>query len=411
MTTSSTQAHSLISPSYQLIAFMTTPYYIPNRSVPSAIGLFERITAVFENAQSSSAREIAYLKEEIIGFMQSLAEVITIKYENASNEPLTRAKYISRYALNALKSYHSYAPFFYCKKADYFSFSLVECEFYCQFKEGNRFERGAPLGNHVISYTKGDYPIAVKSIPQKKDEDDFNEADFMRLCEHPNVMPLTAILESTDTTLEFAMPYCSSEKEKVFTLQTEYEALSFLIPFLRGIDHIHSLDVVHRNIGPNSFFKYERASREKWGEFELTSAIGGFKFATFAGSEDKSDLSAYSAPEQVLNQDWVDASNDIWAIGALLFEILYGKPLFKTSDLKMSFEAQTLLGKYHQKDFDAYLYARIKESRNPGDLDPDFFLQYQMQNCLRVNPEERILSEDLLDNFENRLYFQNNMQT
>ena len=100
-------------------------------------------------------------------------------------------------------------------------------------------------------------------------------------------------------------------------------ALSVADHVCRALEHAHAHGVIHRDLKPANV----------WLTADGTAKLGDFGLAT---SADRSRLTveglmvgtvAYMAPEQALGKA-VDARSDLYALGALLYELVTGRPPF-----------------------------------------------------------------------------------
>jgi serine/threonine protein kinase len=119
-------------------------------------------------------------------------------------------------------------------------------------------------------------------------------------------------------------------------LQTA-QGLGYLVQACAGLQAAHDLGIVHRDVKPENFFVIE-SELLKVMDFGIakqrdTSAIG----SKIAGTPE------YMAPEQIQQFDSVGPSADLYALGAVAYEIFTGAPPFQHADpqllLRMQLEA------------------------------------------------------------------------
>jgi len=147
---------------------------------------------------------------------------------------------------------------------------------------------------------------------------------------HPHILPLHDSGES-DGFLFYVMPYIEGESLRD-KLAREGElpipdAVKILREVVDALAHAHDNNVVHRDIKPDNVmlsgrhalvtdFGVAKAVTEATGRQELTTA--GVALGT----------PAYMAPEQAAADPHIDHRADIYAVGALAYELLTGRPPF-----------------------------------------------------------------------------------
>ncbi len=148
--------------------------------------------------------------------------------------------------------------------------------------------------------------------------------------QHPHVLPLYDSGEA-DGFLFYVMPYVEGESLRA-KLEREGElpvadAVRILKEVVDALAYAHEHGVVHRDIKPDNVmlsgrhalvtdFGIAKAVSEATGRQELTTA--GVALGT----------PAYMAPEQAAADPHVDHRADIYAVGALGYELLTGRPPF-----------------------------------------------------------------------------------
>jgi Tol biopolymer transport system component len=148
----------------------------------------------------------------------------------------------------------------------------------------------------------------------------------------------------------------------------------------RGLAEAHDKGIIHRDLKPENVFLL-RDGQVKILDFGLarSSAIGAGATETVAAVTDPGTVmgtAGYMAPEQIRGQA-VDARTDLFALGAVLYEMLSGQRAFKGDTA-----ADTM-------------FATVKE--DPPELaglraDVPPALQRIVRHCLEKNPAERFQS-------------------
>jgi serine/threonine-protein kinase len=110
------------------------------------------------------------------------------------------------------------------------------------------------------------------------------------------------------------------------------EAVGWIMQALEAIAEAHSLGIVHRDLKPaNLFLAQTRHGMPsvKVLDFGISKAAGaGDVSAALTQTTTVVGSPLYMSPEQWLSARDVDASTDIWSVGAVLFEMLTGRPPF-----------------------------------------------------------------------------------
>jgi TolB-like protein/predicted Ser/Thr protein kinase len=88
----------------------------------------------------------------------------------------------------------------------------------------------------------------------------------------------------------------------------------------------HAAGVVHRDLKPDNVL-IERGGRVVVTDFGIARAVSSQTGGALAGT------AAYMAPEQVRGHERIDGRADLYALGAVLFELLLGQPAWVGDDL------------------------------------------------------------------------------
>lgn len=115
------------------------------------------------------------------------------------------------------------------------------------------------------------------------------------------------------------------------------EAVRFVREALEGLAVAHGLGVVHRDIKPENLFleKVEGKDCLRVIDFGIAKGVGGNR-TTQRGTL---GTCAYMSPEQVEDAADVDARTDLFALGAVLWEMLVGRPAFEGKTAFASMQA------------------------------------------------------------------------
>lgn len=120
------------------------------------------------------------------------------------------------------------------------------------------------------------------------------------------------------------------------------EAVDYAIQLCEGLAVAHIAGFVHRNLKPtNVFLARESDGRPIIKVLDFCLLDGVLTNTSIIPSPPESVVGslAYLAPEQVRDPSSVDVRADIWAVGALLHELLTGSPLYAASSVPGMFAA------------------------------------------------------------------------
>lgn len=120
------------------------------------------------------------------------------------------------------------------------------------------------------------------------------------------------------------------------------EAVDYVLQVCEALAVAHVGGFVHRNLKPaNVFLARESDGRPiaKVLDFCLVESPLSDASITLTTTESVVSSLAYLAPEQVRDPGSVDVRADIWAVGALLHELLTGSPLYAASSVPGIFAA------------------------------------------------------------------------
>lgn len=147
------------------------------------------------------------------------------------------------------------------------------------------------------------------------------EARLAAQLDHPGIIEIHEVGSSEEVPY-FSMEYIdgrSLERMLEERRASRDEIVSILEKACRALEYAHSQGVAHRNLRPSNIL-IDQAK---------TPRLSDFGFRT--------DVAPTTAPEQVRGQEeCVDARTDIYALGAILYQVLAGKPPFEGAPEEMS---------------------------------------------------------------------------
>ena len=160
--------------------------------------------------------------------------------------------------------------------------------------------------------------------------------------QHPHIVPLLTAGASGDL-LYYVMPFISGESLRVkLAREGELpvaEAVRILREVVDALSYAHRNGVVHRDIKPDNILLSEgHAVITDFGVAKAVSASSGGSSLTSLGVA--LGTPAYMAPEQAAADPHVDHRADIYAVGALAYEMLAGRPPFTAPTAQALLAAQ-----------------------------------------------------------------------
>jgi serine/threonine protein kinase len=120
---------------------------------------------------------------------------------------------------------------------------------------------------------------------------------------------------------------------------TPKERLELFVPVCQAIQHAHQKGIIHRDIKPSNVLiaLYDDKPVVKVIDFGVAKATGGTlsEHTIDTGFDAVVGTPQYMSPEQAtFNNLDIDTRSDVYALGALLYELLVGSPPFARKDLK-----------------------------------------------------------------------------
>jgi Tol biopolymer transport system component/tRNA A-37 threonylcarbamoyl transferase component Bud32 len=214
------------------------------------------------------------------------------------------------------------------------------------------------------------------------------EIEIAAQLQHPNILPLLDSGEAGDF-LYYVMPFVEgpSLRDRVATggELPIADVVRIVRDVVDALTDAHAHGVVHRDIKPeNVLLRGRHALITDFGVAKAVSEATGREQLTTAGIA--LGTPAYMAPEQATADPHLDHRVDIYAVGAVAYELLTGRPVFMGTTPQM------------------VLAAHVTERPQPVSRHRDAVpaaLEAVVMRCLEKRPADRWQSaEDLLPHLE-----------
>ena len=181
-----------------------------------------------------------------------------------------------------------------------------------------------------------DRPVAVgvfsgDSFGSSARERFFRETrEMMELGEHPNVVTVLDAAEHHDEPYIVMELMAGGGLDEIINGDCGMRlpiarALEIASDVASGLNFVHSQGVVHRDLKPANIWLTEDG-RAKVGDFGIALWLDRTRLTMDGGAIMRGTVS-YMPPEQVLGTD-VTQSSDLYALGALMYEMICGQPPF-----------------------------------------------------------------------------------
>jgi TolB-like protein/tRNA A-37 threonylcarbamoyl transferase component Bud32 len=159
------------------------------------------------------------------------------------------------------------------------------------------------------------------------------EAQAVASLDHPNILPMYEVSESEDGLPFFSMKFAEkgSLQENAASLRDEpRKCVQLMAKVARAVEYAHSRGVLHRDIKPGNILLNDRGeplvsdfglAKLLDGNNDLTRSLTTFGTAGFIAPEQAGDAAVDVTP-----------AADVYSLGAVLFNVLAGRPPFLGSN-------------------------------------------------------------------------------
>lgn len=257
--------------------------------------------------------------------------------------------------------------------------------------------------------------VAIKKMQKIEDLVDarrlLREIMMLQHFRHPNILELKRVIcKPTEQGPEIYLVTQLMDSDlnriirKSFKDLTDAHLQYIFYQIFRGLQYLHSGNVIHRDIKPSNILSNE----------DCDVVMCDFGFAR--DTESSIDMTEYvitrfyRAPEVMLSSQKYSKAVDIWSIGCTMYEMLTGKPLFQTKNyLDLIKLIINTLGKPSEIELEFISNAKGKEfilglpdappqkisakllamGANPQLLD-------LIDRCMEFNPQHRLTAEEAM---------------
>lgn len=195
--------------------------------------------------------------------------------------------------------------------------------------------------------------VAVKTVrPDILSDEDMQEGEAIARFErearaaasiqHPNIVDVTDFGKSRDGVFFLVMEYVEGETlhqllRREGTLNIKRSA-GLLRQIVAGVEAAHDRNILHRDLKPANIFIMQQRRKVggaedgfvKVGDFGLAKIVHSDQSETVSGPASRGIVGTpeYMAPEQMREGVQLDARADIYALGAIAYHMLGGRPPF-----------------------------------------------------------------------------------
>jgi serine/threonine-protein kinase len=155
----------------------------------------------------------------------------------------------------------------------------------------------------------------------------FSEIQLTANLQHPHLLPLFDSGEANGL-LFYVMPYVEGEtlrqrldRERQLSVD---EAVHIAAAVASAVDYAHRHGVIHRDLKPENILLHEREPLVM--DFGIALAVSNAGGARVTQTGISLGTPQYMSPEQATGDRVIDARTDVYALGAVLYEMLTGDP-------------------------------------------------------------------------------------
>ena len=222
--------------------------------------------------------------------------------------------------------------------------------------------------------------VKIKKLTTKEKSNALNEVRILASVNSPYVISYKeSFIDETDQTLNIIMEYADDgdlyQKIKLYiknkTFFMEHDIWRIFIQITKGLHDLHEYNILHRDLKSANVFLFKNGMA-KLGDLNVS------KITTRGLGYTQTGTPYYASPEVWKDKPY-NLKSDIWSLGCVFYELIMLTTPFKAKSMKD-------------------LFVKVKKGEYPpiyNTFSPKF--QIVIDNILRVKPEERPNTEDILN--------------
>ncbi|KAL4235550.1 hypothetical protein ACF0H5_003946 [Mactra antiquata] len=198
-----------------------------------------------------------------------------------------------------------------------------------KYKLQKEMEEGGTFVMHKARNVKKDQIVAIKILKKKfysiEECKNNKEVQVLQKLNNKNVLKMIELINDSNELL-MVFEYMPDNLKRVMKKRdrpfTEIQTKVIMHQVFKGLQHVHKMGFIHRNLRPSILLCNEEADVVKISDFSMAKSyldpLGEFSVSPIW----------YSAPEVLLGATNYSTAIDMWAAGCIMAEFLTGKPLF-----------------------------------------------------------------------------------